>query len=119
MATHYKKIDIQEFTKDTFTRPNYFNTMTLENIRYKIRIENSMVATIRKNFSRKYRNSSLSCPSCKDKKSNIKIPDTQVHVLYECEAFSHWREQLDIREDIQMIQYFKWVVEYRIKEGED
>ena len=129
MAESYKKIDMEEFTNDDFKRKQYFYTMNIEQVRYKYRIDNKMVATIRKNFSNKYRNSSLSCQSCRhlpknsnNNASNIttnRIPDTQTHVLYECEAFSHLREQLDTRDELQLIQFFKQVVEERTNEGCD
>ena len=65
MARNYKKIDLEEFQKDSFTRKEYFNSLNLNDIRYKCRIEMQMLPTIRKNQPSKYRkrNMSLSCPS--------------------------------------------------------
>ena len=129
MAECYKKIDMDEFQNDNFERKQYFYTMNIEQVRYKYRIENNMVATIRKNFSNKYKNSSLSCQSCRhipensdtntSKITTNRIPDTQIHVLYECRAFDHLRETLDTRDDLQLIQFFKRVVEERTNEGYD
>ena len=131
MARNYKKIDLEEFQKDSFTRKEYFNSLNLNDIRYKCRIEMQMLPTIRKNQPSKYRkrNMSLSCPSCKymTNDSNIqntnnntnKYPDTQNHLLNQCVAFSHIRQEIDTQKDEGVIQFFKLVVETRIEEGDD
>ena len=49
----------------------------------------------------------------------LRPADTQLHVLEECVAYQDLREQYDTREDSQLIEFFKKVVERRIKNGED
>ena len=130
MAQRYKKIDIEEFQNDSFTRKAYFQTLNLHDIRYKIRIEMKMVATIRQNYPSKYRrkNLSLSCPSCRNMSTTIdqntintteKFPDNQNHLLHECRSFSHLTQELDLRKDSDLIHFFKWIVEMRMEEGDD
>ena len=63
-AKGYKKIKFEEYEKEQFERKAYFSKMDLESVRARFRISNEMVETIRKNYSRKYRNKSLTCPSC-------------------------------------------------------
>ena len=142
MAQGYKKIDVHEFENDTFKRKDYFHTLNLEEIRYKFRIENHFVATIRHNFPNLYRrrNMSLSCPSCRKMEPNNRTtnhnnnnnnttttnntnnyPDTQNHLLFHCPAFSHLREELelDVLDDRKVIQFYKEVVDARIRDGDD
>ena len=119
MAQKYKKIDQEEFRKESFSRKPYFSTLNLSDIRYRCRIDLKMVDKIRQNFSSKYRrkNLSLSCPSCKHHNNNIndkntthttnKFPDSQNHLLHQCPAFSHLHEELDIKTNEVLIQFFK------------
>ena len=62
-AERYKKINVEEYQSEQFERKSYFFEMNLDSVRDRFRIANQMVETVRKNFSRKYRNKSLSCPS--------------------------------------------------------
>ena len=99
--------------------------MDLDSVRDCFRVANQMIKTVRKNFSRKYRNKSLSCPSCSypttgysvnsDSSNNPSIvisnnsdilrpADTQLHILEECVAFRDLREQFDTRDDLQILQ---------------
>ena len=44
--------------------------------------------------------------------------DSQSHVLL-CPAFSDLRENMDLEDDRELVEFFKSVVERRIKNGED
>ena len=148
-AKGYKKVSHEKYSTEQFERKEYFYKLNLESVRTKFRVENEMVATIRKNFTSKYRNSTLSCPSCvnvdpssmwngdntnsysnnttseQQNKSNNNNPnymrpaDTQFHVLHECVAFEDLREKYDTKEDTQLVEFFKEVVKRRVKNGED
>ena len=74
------------------------------------------------------RNMSLSCPSCESTNSNnhnsdqnttIKFPDNQNHILHQSVAFSHLGENLSTNNDMELIQFFKQIVETRINKGVD
>ena len=129
MARGNKKIKFEEFQKDSLERKPYFYQMNLEKVRYRFRIEIKMVDNIRHNFPNKYRkkNLSLSCPSCKENSSNSNKsidtvsnpPHSQTHLLLHCEAFSRLREDLDIENDEEVVDFFMKVVESRVKEMED
>ena len=147
-ARLYKKVSYEEYEREDFQRKEYFFKMNLESVRTRFRVANEMVATIRKNFSSKYRNKTLTCPSCIDvdppnisnsdnnspnnnsnsqqhnnssnnKQNSLKPVDTQSHVLHECVAFEDLREKFDTREDTQLVEFFKEVVKRRIENGED
>ena len=126
MATKYKKINYQELACEPFGRKEYFSKLSLENVRYRFRISNKLVSGIRKNFSAKYRkkNISLYCPTCKDTDNNSvvstnRVEHSQSHVLYDCEAFSDLREDLDTEDDGMLVEYFKKVVERLIQDEAD
>ena len=127
MAQKYKKINQEEFQNDDFLRKPYINTMNLDDIRYKYRIENNLVSSVGENYCNKYRrrNMSLSCPSCIkfsnniDSKNTIRFPDTQSHLLHECVAFNHLHEELDVRKDSDLISFFRRIVETRLEDGDD
>ena len=67
-------------------------------------------------------NLTLSCPSChkgNNSDTTPNAPHTQTHLLHYCETFSHLREELDIEDDEQVVEFFKKVVESRTEESED
>ena len=93
-----------------------------------MRIKGGMVSTIHSNFKNKYRNQSLNCQYCKgksrgqnsDEKINENIPvDTQLHALEECEEFDDIRNEIDVKSDAGLVQFFTKVVKRRIQEGND
>ena len=75
----------------------------------------NMGIEIWKNYPRKYKGKPLSCPSCQD----TNIPDTQLHILEDCPAFRNQRENLDRNNDMQLIRFFKSVVDQRIKDEDE
>ena len=85
-------------------------------MRMKFKITSEVVPTVRKNFSRKYRRSSLLCPSCRNT-SNQK-EDTQVHLIFECPAFEDLRKDKNMENDQHLTDFFKAVVAYRIEHDE-
>ena len=119
----HKKIDHKNWEKESFGRKMFYSTLALESVRLKFKVENQLVPTVRKNFSRKYRNSTFSCQSCvKDTTSNpsaSKPQDSQLHLLLECKAFSDLRESLNTNDDYQVVEFFRKVVEQRQSEGID
>ena len=114
----YKKLDHGEFEKEKFARKDYFHNLDLEGVRTRFRISSKMVPTIRKNFSRKYRQQTLTCPACSSLQGE-KYLDTQEHVLTVCSAYSDLRNELNLGEDKDLVTFFKSVLERRIDEGHE
>ena len=130
MATNGKKVNSKDLLDDSFCRKPYFYQLDIEAARYRFRISSLLVHTIRGNYSGKYRkkNEPLTCPSCRNQSNesnlnhsviNNEFPtDSQSHVLV-CPAFSDLRENMDLEDDRELVEFFKSVVERRIKNGED
>ena len=128
MTTDSKKIKSEDLENDNFARKPYFSKLDIESARYRFRISSSLVHTIRGNFSDKYRkrNEPLTCPSCRNLNTNttssnnsFELPtDSMSHVMI-CPAFRDMRENLDTDNDRDLVEYFKGVVERRIRNSED
>ena len=82
----YKKLDYNELSKENFERKKYFFEQNIDDVRIMFKIKSEVLPTVRKNFSRKYRKQTLTCPSCR----NISSPkeDTQKHLMLECPTFA-------------------------------
>ena len=88
----------------------------------RMRISMGMVMTVRNNSKQKYKNRSLSCPSCKKDNADenkCRPIDTQTHLLEECEAFQDIRDELDTDSDEGIVTFFTKVVERRVDMEED
>ena len=115
----YKKLNYESFSQEIFSRKKYFSTLSLENARMAFRVTSQMVPTVRKNFTQKYKSKSLKCPSCQSGSKDDKEDDTQSHLIYECEAFTDLREQLDPDDAGSLAEFFKEVISRRLELGED
>ena len=62
----YKKLNHEEMCKEEFERKKYFQELNLEQVRMRMKVSSKVVPTVRSHFKRKYRNKTLSCPSCKN-----------------------------------------------------
>ena len=91
-----------------------------------------MVETVRGDFLNKYRKKSLVCPSCRQENVSQRTTNETVdasvtegpidsidHIKVDCHAFRALRSQYDLRNDKQLAQFFKSVVEQRKERGED
>ena len=118
---NYKKLDFEELSLEKFERKPYFFKMSLEDIRLTFKIKSKVTPTVRKNFSGKYRKSSLLCPSCRnsDVSSSIQTEDTQEHIMFDCPAFSSLRENQDMSDDEQLKNFFKAVLDYRFNHNQE
>ena len=117
----YKKLHYEDMSKETFERKAYFHENNLEDVRFMFKIKSEVLPTMRKNFSRKYKNS-LICPSCKTTASNISSPqeDTQRHLMFDCPTFAAQRMDKDlVNNDSELINFFKSVITYRMENNED
>ena len=110
----YKKLDFDQMSTETFEKKQYFSELTLEMVRLKFKISSKVVPTIRNNFKRKYKDSSFSCPSCRNLDSQVSnhVEDSQSHVMLYCPAFVELRENKDLSNDRDLTEFFKAVIEY-------
>ena len=117
---NYKKINYDELVEDKFERKSYFSEMNIENSRIMFKIKSQVLPTIRKNFPRKYRADSLLCPSCRNLDLTSQKKDSQKHLITECPAFDDFRVNRDLKNnDLDIVEFFKDVMEYRIFNGEE
>ena len=117
----YKKLNHDELAQENFERKPYFYELNLENLRIMFKIKSQVVPTIRKNFSRKYRDKSLECPSCRNLNPSPSIPakDTQHHLITECPAFTDIRNEKDMGNDKDLAEFFKAIIQHRMDNNED
>ena len=85
------------------------------------KIKSEVVPTIRKNFSRKYRDKSLACPSCREfwPKLFSPVEDTQHHLITECPAFVDLRKYKDMENSEHLAEFFKAVIQHRMENNHD
>ena len=115
IAAKYKKIDAEEWKGEKFERKDFFNNLDLEGTRMMMRIKGGMVSTIRSNFKNKYRNQSLNCQYCKGKSRGQNSDEN----IKECEEYDGIRNQIDVKSDAGLVQFFTKVVKRRIRDGND
>ena len=123
----YKKLNYEEFLSEPFSRKSYFYELDLESVRYRFRISSKMV-DVRANFPRKYQRSGINCPSCKqlrvvkDKGALSTAPnlcdstipaESQSHIMFDCLAFQELRQNYDLSEDSQIVEFFKEALRHR------
>ena len=86
--------------------------MRLEDIRVCFRAKTKMIQHVKKNYPGKYKETSLSCPSCWKNVSSqsIRPPHSQTHITSECLAFADVRDVLDLETDEGLVEFWKIVV---------
>ena len=116
----YKKLSFEELSMEKFERKSYFSELDLESVRMMFKIQSKVVPTVRKNFSSKYRNKSLSCQSCKNLNPSLSSPreDTQHHLITECPAFEDIRRNKNMKNSKHLTDFFKSVIEHRLNNNE-
>ena len=116
----YKKLSYEDLSKEKFERKFYFSELDLESVRLMFKIQSKVVPTVRKNFSSKYRNKSLSCQSCKNLNPSFSNPqeDTQHHLITECPTFEDIRKNKDMKNSKHLTEFFKYIIQHRIDNDE-
>ena len=141
-SKQYKKLDHQKMASEPFERKKFFYELNLENARMRYKLHNDLVPSVRTHFSRKYRNTALTCPACarglEDRPSqapvtpphtpgdrgssdrNFTLPsDTTTHILMHCEEYKDPQgENFDPEDDTLLAQFFRRVVERRLEKGD-
>ena len=94
--------------------------MNIENSRIMFKIKSQVLPPIRKNFTSKYRADSLLCPSCRNSDLTSQKEGSQKHLITECPAFDDFRVNRDLKNnDLDIVEFFKVVIKYRIFNGEE
>ena len=104
-----------------FAKKSHFEELDLENVWMTFKIKSKVVPSVRKNFPGKYKNRSLSCPSCRKNLSPISIPpaDTQDHLVLERPTFADLRINKNMRDDKDLAEFFQQIIQYRSDNNED
>ena len=109
-----KKLNYEEFSRETFVRKPYFYDLDLPSVRYRFRISSKMI-DVRANFPRKYRPVGMECPSCKQSNNSNNITmtskeqaiESQEHLEKDCIAFENIRSRYNLLEDDQLVLFFQ------------
>ena len=84
-SRRYKKVNHEEWSKETFERKQYFFTQDLEGVRMLFRLSGNMFPA-RGNFPSKYRKDTLDCQFCKHLRDET-IVESQTYLSLTCLAF--------------------------------
>ena len=87
---------------EDFQRKPYLSNLTMQNARMQFKIRSKL------NFSAKYEREMWLCDSC------CSAIESQSHILF-CPAYAELRSGKDLKEDKDLIEYVRKVMEVRIK----
>ena len=104
-----KKLEKSEMDKENFKRKEYLESMDLHNARIKFKMRTEML-NFKFNYKSDPKNSAClwKCDSCQS------AIETQDHILW-CPAYSELRKDKDLKNDEDVIEYFKTVMKIRDK----
>ena len=103
------KTKLENLLKDDCKTKDYMGLKSLHHVRDIFRAETNMLEGIKGNHKNMYRDQDMKCGGC-----NMEL-DTQSHVL-SCEAYRDLREDKVLSSDEGMIEYFRQVINRRMKE---
>ena len=133
----YKKLNVEELSKEPFERKAFLSELNLERSRMKYKLLSSVVPTVRSHFSNKYKEKSLACPECssnesadtdqvKDRHNNSnnldasKPKDTVDHIVLHCKEYDDLKDEgFDPLNDDMLTDFFGKVIQRRIEKGYD
>ena len=103
---------LDDIKSEKYEVKSYLKEMTIPNARMMFRMRGKMVQC-KMNFSSKRSNieRAWKCDSCMSG-----AIDTQSHILY-CEAYKPLREGKSLESDRDLVEYFRKVIEIRVKLG--
>ena len=106
---NYKKIDIDEMSKENFEMKKYMSQLTMHSARTKFALRTKMTKNVKMNFKNDPANKRTlwKCDDC----SSI---DSQEHILW-CPAYGHLRIEKDLDNDKDLTWYFQQVLKSREK----
>ena len=133
----YKKLDVDELSKEPFERKAFLSELSLERSRMKYKLLSSVVPTVHIHFSNKYKEKSLVCSECtsnqspstyqsKDGQSSSNTPDasapkdTVSHIILHCKEYDNLKDEgFDPLNDDILTDFFGKVIKRLIEKGYD
>ena len=100
----YSKLDNIDIENENFESKAYLKELDLSHARIKFKLRSRMLE-VKNNFRREHTHAGLECQGCQ---TSI---DTQDHVLF-CPFFSDLRQDLDLKNDRDLVHYYKKVMEF-------
>ena len=100
----YSKLDNIDIENENFESKAYLKELDLSHARIKFKLRSRMLE-VKNNFRREHTHAGLECQGCQ---TSI---DTQDHVLF-CPFFSDLSQDLDFKNDRDLVHYYKKVMEF-------
>ena len=118
----YKKINHGQSTDDQFGRMEYISKLNISEARTKFKLNTRMTPSIKMNFpsDSAFAKQFWTCPGCTDGVMDellVGSRDTQQHVLI-CPGYAQLREDLDLKEDKDLVHYFTQVIKIRMDDAD-
>ena len=109
MSKKFKKINFESELYNA-TRHEYLSSFHVRDARLLFKIRSKMVPTIQMNFPRdkSFASNLWTCSGCRLHR------DTQTHVM-SCDSYVHLRDGLDLKEDRDLITFFRNLLDCRNK----
>ena len=109
-----KKINLESLEKQTYELKSYFKELKVNDSRIRFKIETKMLPTVKMNFQsdNKFTADNWVCDGCRNGHNDKR--DSQSHVL-SCEAYEVFRTGKDLTKDQDLVDFFKCVVDHRLK----
>jgi hypothetical protein len=122
MKKPYKKISYQEHAMDKHQVQPYLKNMNIAQARMKFKLKTEMTPTVQMNFpsSAEFATQLWTCSGCSTSRPDGQVVgrrDTQSHIMI-CPGYSNIRQDLDLENDRDLVDYFSQVVKVRM-EAED
>ena len=122
MKKPYKKISYQEHAMDKHQVQPYLKNMNIAQARMKFKLKTQMTPTVQMNFSSsaEFATQLWTCSGCSTSRPDGQVVgrrDTQSHIMI-CPGYSNIRQDLDLENDRDLVDYFSQVVKVRM-EAED
>ena len=107
---NYKKLDYRELEKEEFKTKPYLKKLNLADARLKFALRTHMTRMVQANYKGdpKYKSNDWKCKECK-------VLDTQEHIV-RCPTYKSLREDKDLSNDKDLIDYFRKVIDIRSKD---
>ena len=97
---------LEELKLGDYEAKPYLKLKSLGQVREIFRSRTNMVEGFRANYKNRYNGMSLNCPGCQE------TYDSQSHAMV-CTAYEDLRDGLDMAKDLDLVQFFKRVMERR------
>ena len=110
----YKKVNLESLEKQAYELKSYFKELKVNDSRIRFKIETKMLPTVKMNFQsdNKFTADNWVCDGCRNGHNDKR--DSQSHVL-SCEAYEVFRTGKDLTKDQDLVDFFKLVVDHRLK----